>query len=551
MRRSGTAGKRFLPLSLFLAAAIALVPAARAQVMTCTTDGGARTCAVQQGFGTLNEAIHGDTTATGERIDANTIYVLERGGLYLLNGAIENQGYHLRIQAAEGDGHPPMLQPGVSETGESDLAFSVRGDLSTTGLYLTHLDDAGGLQQRMYRVRADGLTVRLDGMFLDTDGQSIFRTDGVGSRIFIENSHIRNSVFLTSPDNGRIIDTRGNSADTLWFANNTLYHYSQDIIRAAGAILPFVHFDHNTVYNGGESIDLERAVKVVITNNLFINPSTDWTEEDLEGGVEGFIELDSLRAEGLTEQDRSIVIRNNNYFYDEDWTAFFNSVDTIMVRPMLNPAGQALVDANANFIVENNISSPVSFTDAPESATYIAFRNLRITDPTNENPPDFRADRNGVFDELGMPLIGIGELPYDFDFSYATSDESYTAAEGGFPLGDLNWFPDRKADWIATDVDDVAELPSRLALHGNYPNPFNPSTTIFFDLNAAAEVGVAVYDLLGRQVLEVPAQALAAGQGQQIRVDAYGLASGVYLYQVTAKTPARTEVSNGRMVLLK
>ncbi len=550
MRRLGTTGSRILPLAILLVLALA-VPNARAQVMTCSTDSGTRTCVVQQGFGTLNEAVHGDTTAAGERNDPNTVYVLERGGLYLLNGAVENQGYHLQIRAADGDGHPPILQPGVSETGESDIAFSVRGDLSLTGVYLTHLDDAGGQQQRMFRVRSDSVRVQLDGVFLDHDGQTVFRTDGIGSRIFIMNSHIRNSVFLTSPDNGRIIDSRGNTADTLWFENNTMYHYSQDIIRSAGAIMPFIYFDHNTVYNGGESIDLERAVKAVVTNNLFINASTDWTEEDLEGGIEGFIELDSLRAEGLTEQDRSIVIRNNNYFYEDDWMAFFNSSDTIMVRPLLNPEGQALADANANIIVENNISSPVAFADAPESATYIEFRQLRITDPANENPPDFRADRNGIFDELGLPTVGIGQLPYDFDFSYSTADESYTAAEGGFPLGDLNWFPDRKEEWISTASEEVAELPSRLQLHGNYPNPFNPSTTIRFDLAVASEVSVEVFDLLGRRVLAVPAKAMTAGQEQTIQIDAFGLASGVYLYQVMAKSAGRTDVRMGHMVLLK
>ncbi|HEX7070807.1 MAG TPA: T9SS type A sorting domain-containing protein, partial [Rhodothermales bacterium] len=204
-----------------------------------------------------------------------------------------------------------------------------------------------------------------------------------------------------------------------------------------------------------------------------------------------------------------------------------------------------------NIIIENNISSAVNFTDPPESATYIQFRQLRITDPTNENPPDFRADKNGIFDGSGLPTVGIGELPYDFDFTYATTDESYTAAEGGFPLGDLNWFPDRKADWIATGSEEVAELPSRLQLHGNYPNPFIPSTTIRFDLAAPAEVSVAVYDVLGRRVLSVPGMTMAAGVDQTIRVDAFGLSSGVYFYQVLARMASRTEVRSGQMVLLK
>ena len=78
---------------------------------------------VPSGVGTLNEAIDGDTTATGERVDPdNTVYVLERDGFYLLTGTIENR-FPLRIWAAEGSGKRPILQPGVSEGGESSSPF--------------------------------------------------------------------------------------------------------------------------------------------------------------------------------------------------------------------------------------------------------------------------------------------------------------------------------------------------------------------------------------------------------------------------------------------
>ena len=98
-----------------------------AQVMNCSTQNGTRQCVVEEGFGTLNMAVRDDTTATGDRVDPNTWYVLKRGGTYLLNGSVENRGYHLRIRGERGEGHPPIVMPGVSETGSSDLAFSVRG----------------------------------------------------------------------------------------------------------------------------------------------------------------------------------------------------------------------------------------------------------------------------------------------------------------------------------------------------------------------------------------------------------------------------------------
>ena len=104
---------------------------------------------------------------------------------------------------------------------------------------------------------------------------------------------------------------------------------------------------------------------------------------------------------------------------------------------------------------------------------------------------------------------------------------------------------------VATATEDVVELPTAFILQGNYPNPFNPTTTIHFDLPARAEVRVAIYDLLGRQVLALPAQILEAGAARRVAVDAASLASGTYLYRLTAQTQNTLHVATGRMVLVK
>ena len=86
---------------------------------------------VAPGIGTLNEAINGDTTATGERVDENTIYRLQRGqqAYYGLTGSISNSGWPLTIMAAEGDGAMPFLQPRDGGDGSS-RAFRPQGDVT-------------------------------------------------------------------------------------------------------------------------------------------------------------------------------------------------------------------------------------------------------------------------------------------------------------------------------------------------------------------------------------------------------------------------------------
>ena len=103
---------------------------------------------------------------------------------------------------------------------------------------------------------------------------------------------------------------------------------------------------------------------------------------------------------------------------------------------------------------------------------------------------------------------------------------------------------------FATDVEEAA-VPEQFAVLGNYPNPFNPVTTVRVDLPQAAQVQVAVYDVLGRRVLSTPAQDLEAGAARAVSVDARALASGLYLYRVVARAATETFIGTGRMTVVR
>ena len=97
----------------------------------------------------------------------------------------------------------------------------------------------------------------------------------------------------------------------------------------------------------------------------------------------------------------------------------------------------------------------------------------------------------------------------------------------------------------------VGTLPDRFAIHGNYPNPFNPVTTLRFDLPSDGEVSVAIFDLLGRQVMSLSPTYMQAGVARTLRVDAAALPSGTYLYRVRASFGDRVDIQEGRMLLVK
>ena len=85
------------------------------------------------------------------------------------------------------------------------------------------------------------------------------------------------------------------------------------------------------------------------------------------------------------------------------------------------------------------------------------------------------------------------------------------------------------------------ELPAEVTLSANYPNPFNPETTIRYALPQAGEVRLAVYDLLGHEVAILVDQSKPAGN-HTVRFGAGNLSSGLYVYRLQAqdKTIVRT-----------
>ena len=106
---------------------------------------------------------------------------------------------------------------------------------------------------------------------------------------------------------------------------------------------------------------------------------------------------------------------------------------------------------------------------------------------------------------------------------------------------------------VAAVVADAADglIPAVYSLAPNYPNPFNPATTIRFGLPEAAAARLVVYDLLGREVARLLERSLAAGYHSIVwnGKNAAGaeLPSGLYIARLT--TPGFTQ--SIKMVLLK
>ena len=84
------------------------------------------------------------------------------------------------------------------------------------------------------------------------------------------------------------------------------------------------------------------------------------------------------------------------------------------------------------------------------------------------------------------------------------------------------------------DNSHIAEpLPESFALHSNYPNPFNPTTRLDFDLPETARVSLKVYNLMGQEVGTLVDESMNSGFHSYI-FEASGLASGFYIARIQA-----------------
>lgn len=97
-----------------------------------------------------------------------------------------------------------------------------------------------------------------------------------------------------------------------------------------------------------------------------------------------------------------------------------------------------------------------------------------------------------------------------------------------------------------TDIDGNAGIPAEVALHQNFPNPFNPTTNISYQMPEAGSVSLVIYDMLGREITTLVNERVTAGN-HEITFDAGGLSSGMYIYRLETGN----EVFTRKLMLIK
>ena len=207
--------------------------------------------------------------------------------------------------------------------------------------------------------------------------------------------------------------------------------------------------------------------------------------------------------------------------------------------------------------VESQEPSPVNFDGWLE----IAYEGGTPTTVANRYFADFQPGWTINRPDMFYPIPAI----------YAAGSYTFAGKIGEHPdlAWDANSFPfvkegaDNMAGFVPFPVDgapnpfdeidkgDTGVTPIEYALLGAYPNPFNPSTAINYQLAANSFVELSVYDIQGRLVAELVKGWRDAGQ-HEVTFDGSGLASGIYLYKLhVSGSGATPTIDTGKMALMK
>lgn len=173
--------------------------------------------------------------------------------------------------------------------------------------------------------------------------------------------------------------------------------------------------------------------------------------------------------------------------------------------------------------------------------------SLNWTTITETNNRGFEIERNS-----GNGFINIGFVQGN---GTTTEIKNYSFVDKNLEPGNYVYRL-KQVDFNGTfeysnEVEVFIAAPAEFSLAQNFPNPFNPSTAISFNLAVDSEVSLKVFNLLGQEVSTLVNGLLNAGT-QQFNFNAVGMNSGVYFYQLEAKGVDGTNfTSTKKMILTK
>jgi hypothetical protein len=572
-------------------------------------------------MGEVNSLLNAITYDTNP--PAGRVYMLQRGAgtnqsLYLQDIG-NNEPYVLptrdvtivgpyvgpMVQGTEAQGRPPLIAGTVTGAGDP-ISFGfmrIRRDFTLKNLALVGGAADGTEGWFPFEVVSHQRKVTWDNVLMEHSTWVFLNSNDAANTTFhVRNSYFINMTGLATRRNGGVYDSVNNRLLEIVAENNT--H-----VQAAGMMYKFrnhrperAFFNHNTFVNATGQIltTFGYETNFTVSNNLFVNsnvqaytPGLDQGETDQDNLPHGIINVNHLPGSiAVPDAERKILVDRNGVYWDprleqivthlrdnnvpcppdnDGCPAAGTPTNWMTQMITMNSRTQEIFNNNERYplIRESNwyMAGDPGFTSMPDKIDGLITWGIAAGPGGTETlMPKLRSAGNEASTGVAENFLRF-DWPVAVDLTY--SNETYlTGALGGYPLGDLNWWPTQKAAWEA-EKDELhaeltsalnegrtpgaalslepigGELPTGIELDQNYPNPFNPSTTIRFAITNPTQVTLDVFDVMGRRVATLVNRELSAG-AYNVSWDARNdvgqtVSSGVYLYRLQAGDVVQTK----------
>ncbi len=536
-------------------------------------------------FGVVNRFIMGDTLPNGERIHPNAIYRLERGGYYDIDSKMKID-FNITIMADSEPSYkkPPMISRGLDVQGRyiSEL-IEITGDgnyFKTKNIIYNGMRDDNKVvsdNASLFRVSGSQHRFEIDSCIFSGWGGSILKSENTESMAYIWTNNIfRNCINSHNPWGGNVysMPTKNTHQDTIKFINNTFFNVASFQL-LSWELVDYIEYEHNTLFvSTVNSHMIPYLINAKFNNNIFFNYQTFgqtqieidkgyWDIDSINGNHPSSIcklnLIDSLKLTnyGITEADRKVEYKNNVYAWSQAVTDYWATakdsstgveVDIIPILWINDYTKNMFDDADSYpyLVEENNLELNPDFNVKLVKdvlAKEISFiKSVRRRESPQVPIEHFYAP-DGNYWDIAWPL------PENLRY---TNKTALTHAQGGFPVGDLNWYGKstmkKWKEYTITGIENnkVGNIPNNYSLNQNYPNPFNPTTKISFSISEIGLTKLSVYNILGEEVSTLVNKELSAGL-YHYTFDGTGLASGFYLYRLESNNFSESR----KMLLIK
>jgi len=549
---------------------------------------GSDTLVVYASGPTLDEVINADITSSG--VQAHSVYKLvSLDTTYIFLGSVLPKSSITVIGVLGSNGRPPCIQPGVLSDGSIPgtlFNLTKRGLVVTfKNLYILDMSTNGSYHHPGYDILVSGDSVKVyaDNVVFDYNHGNVFGYTGNWCDFFITNCKFRNGVDPVTWTDSEILAPLWPAVpavDSIVMKYNTIFACNAYAV-VAKPPARYIEFSHNdVVFTFLQPFFIFPVFSAKISNNIFygafVGGETQaeypWWDEMFSPEVPSLIDLDTMDVKSdsifdpadankpnwrmLAEGKRNIEVSNNIYFQPKAitdfWTAWDDTArgsDSLYTPGWMNsrtthmfndPTDWPGFKASGNLNVDPGYGSSLANVISGGGSYGIGLLKYFTLIRTGQSPTI-----GWGYQIQSIPTGSTNWIPYWPLPEETSGDLRYTAAltaPDGKPYGDPYWFV-LKPTGIR---EQATSTPLRFDLSNNYPNPFNPSTTIKVSLSHSGVMSLKVYNVLGQLVKVVDEGYKPAGEYvYEVNMDNFG--SGVYFYTLQQGNNMITK----KMILMK